>query len=229
MRCPLGAGLGLVLQADLSLAVWAFRPWSSKLLAWVVASVMRLVVAGSLRCSSNGSGRFGARPAEPREQLVGGVRLVPGVGQDLHDIMYRWGVPEPGAGTRSGGWLGQGGLGFLFLGAGGFRRVLVPRMPGRDPAHSGAPPVGRPFLHGPLRPFDHLSDDARVDATGGVQDRFCLHPRQHMIVETLLSSDQNGGFLRGDLNLHVPIISETVQEIHEKHGSFHVSHIKERP
>ena len=39
-----------------------------------------------------------------------------------------------------------------------------------------------------------------------------------MIVGTLLPPDQDGGFFRGDLNLHAPIISETAQEIHEKYG-----------
>ena len=130
-------------------------------------------------------GRFGARPAQGREQPVGGVRLVFGVEQGLHDLAQGRGVPEPGAGARPGGRPGQNSLGFLLPGAGGFRRVLVPRMPGRDPAHPGAPPLGRPLLHGPLRPLDHPSDDAHVDATGGVQDRLGLHPHQHMIVGTL--------------------------------------------
>ena len=88
---------------------------------------MRLVVAGSLRCSSNGSGRFGARPAQAQEQLVRGVRLVLDVEQDLHHIAQGRDVPEPGADTRRGGRPGQDGLEFFLLGAGGFRRVLVPR------------------------------------------------------------------------------------------------------
>ncbi len=50
------AGPGLVLGAGLSLAVWTSQPWSNKLLTRVVASVMRLVMAFSSRCSSNGSG-----------------------------------------------------------------------------------------------------------------------------------------------------------------------------
>ena len=41
------AGPGLVLGAGLSLAVWAFQPWSDKLLTRVVAQAARLVVAGS--------------------------------------------------------------------------------------------------------------------------------------------------------------------------------------
>ena len=72
-------------------------------------------------------GRFGVRPAQGREQPVGGVRLVFGVGQGLHDLAQGRGVPEPGAGARPGGRPGQNSLGFLLLGAGGFRRVLVPR------------------------------------------------------------------------------------------------------
>ena len=56
------AGLGLVLGAGLSLAVWAFRPWSNRALTWVVAQAMRRVVAFSLRCSSNGSGGSGLGP-----------------------------------------------------------------------------------------------------------------------------------------------------------------------
>ena len=56
------AGPGLVLGAGLSLAVWAFRPWSNRALTWVVAQAMRLVMAFSLRCSSNGSGGSGFGP-----------------------------------------------------------------------------------------------------------------------------------------------------------------------
>ena len=113
---------------------------------------------------------------------------------------------------------GQDGLGFLLPDADGFHRVPVPRMPGRDPAHPGGLPVGQPFLHCPLGPLNHLRDDVDSDSFRGVQDRFCFHPNQHMIVGTLLPPDQDGGFFPGDLNLHVPIISETAQEIHEKYG-----------
>ena len=91
-------------------------------------------MAFSLRCSSNGSGRFGARPAQAQEQLVRGVRLVFHVEQDLHDLTYRWDVPEPGADARLGRWLGEDGLEFFLPGAGGFRRVLVPGVPG-EPRH----------------------------------------------------------------------------------------------
>ena len=141
-----------------------------------------------------------------------------GAEQDPHDLTQGRDVPEPGAGTRPGGRPGQNSLGFLPLGAGGFHRVPVPRMPGRDPAHPGAPPLGRPLLHRPLRPLDHPSDDAHVDATGGVQDRFGLHPHQHMIVGTPPPPDQDGCFLRGDPDPHAPTAYETVQEIHEEHG-----------
>ena len=96
---------------------------------------------------------------------------------------------------------------------------LVPGVPGRDPAHPGAPPLGQPFLHGPLRPLDRLCDDARIDATGGVQDRLGLHPHQHIIVGTPPPPDQDGGLLRGDPDPHAPTASETAQETHEKHGS----------
>ena len=163
-------------------------------------------------------GQFEAQPAEAQEQLVRGVRLVFGVGQGLHDVTHRRDVPELGVDARLGGRLGEDFLEFLFLVAGEFRRVLVPRMAGQDRAHPGGPPLGQPFLHGPLRPLDHFSDDAHVDATGGVQDCFCFHLHQHMIVGTLLPPDQGGCFLRGDPDLHAPIISETAQEIHEKYG-----------
>ena len=112
MRCPLGglhaAGPGLVLGAGLSLAVWAFQPWSDKLLTRVVAQAARLVVAGSSWCSSNGSGRPGARPAQGREQLVGGARLVPAVGQDLHDVTAGPGHPRTRRGCPSGRAAGPG-------------------------------------------------------------------------------------------------------------------------
>ena len=149
---------------------------------------------------------------------MGGVRLVLfHVEQDLHDVTYRRDVPELGVDARLGGRLGQDGLEFFLLGAGEFRRVLVPGMPGEHRAHPGGPPLGQPLLHCPLRPLDHFSDDAHVDATGGVQNRFCLHPNQHMIVGTLPPPDQDGCFFQGDPDLHAPITSETAQEIHEKY------------
>ena len=149
---------------------------------------------------------------------MGGGRPVLGVGQGLHDVTYRRDVPELGVNTRRGGRPGQDGLEFFLLGAGGFRRVLVPRMAGQDRAHPGGPPLGRPFLHGPLSALNHLRDDADSDSFGGVQDRFGLHPNQHMIVGTLPPPDQDCCFLRGDPDPHAPITSETAQEIHEKYG-----------
>ena len=140
------------------------------------------------------------------------------VEQDLHDVTYRRDVPEPDADTRRGGRPDQDGLEFFLLCAGGFRRVLVPGVPGEHRAHPGGPPLGQPFLHRPLGPLDHLRNDADSDSFRGVQDRFCLHPHQHMIVGTLLPPDQDDGLLQGDPNLHAPIISETAQKIHEKHG-----------
>ena len=175
-------------------------------------------MAFSSRCSSNGSGRFETRPAQAQEQPVRGVRLVFGVGQGLHGVTYRRDVPELGVDTRRGGRPGQDGLEFFLLVSGEFRRVLVPRMAGQDRVHPGGLPVGQPFLHGPLRPLDHFSDDTHINATGGVQDRFGLHPHQHMIVGTPPPPDQDGGFFRGDPDLHAPIMSETAQEIHEKYG-----------
>ena len=110
---------------------------------------------------------------------------------------------------------GQDGLEFLLPDADGFHRVPVPRMPGRDPAHPGGPPVGRPFLHRPLRPLDRLCDDARIGATGGVQDRLGLHPGEHATAGTLPPPDQDGCFFRGDPDPHAPTASETAQETHE--------------
>ena len=151
---------------------------------------------------------------------MGGVRLVPGVEQDPHDLTYRRDVPEPGVDVRLGGRPGQNSLEVFLLGAGGFRRVLVPGVPGQDRAHPGGPPVGRPFLHGPLSALDRLCDDAHVDATGGVQDRLGLHPHQHMIVGTPPPPDQDGGLLRGDPDPHAPTASETAQETHETRFRF---------
>ena len=104
----------------------------------------------------------------------------------------------------SAGRPGQDGLEFLLPDADGFHRVPVPRMPGRDPAHPGAPPLGRPLLHRPLRPLDHPSDDARIDATGGVQDRLGLHPGEHATAGTPPPPDQDDGLLRGDPDPHAP-------------------------
>ena len=120
-----------------------------------------------------------------------------GVGQGLHDLTYRRDVPELGVDARLGGRLGEDFLEFLFLVGCEFRRVLVPRMAGEDRAHPGGLPVGRPFLHGPLGPLNHLRDDADSDSFRGVQNRFGLHPHQHMIVGTLLPPDQDGGLLPG--------------------------------
>mgnify|MGYP000972214534 CR=1 FL=1 len=178
---------------------------------------MRLVMAFSSRCSSNGSGRFEAQPAQAQEQPVRGVRLVLDIEQDLHDLTYRRDIPELGADTRPGRRLGQDGLEFFLLGAGEFRRVLVPGMPGEHRAHPGGPPLGQPFLHRPLSALNHLRDDADSDSFRGVQDRFCFHPRQHMIVGTLPPPDQDGCFFQGDPDLHASITSETAQEIHEKY------------
>ena len=211
------AGPGLVLQADLADRVHlpaliqqgldlGRRPGHASGDGFLVAVLVERV------------GRFGVRPAQGREQPVRGVRLVFGVGQGLHDVTYRWDVPELGVDARLGGRLGEDFLEFLFLVAGEFRRVLVPRMAGQDRAHPGGLPVGQPFLHCPLGPFDHLRDDVDSDSFGGVQDRFCFHPNQHMIVGTLLPPDQDGGFFRGDPDLHAPIISGTAQEIQEKYG-----------
>ena len=160
-------------------------------------------------------GRFGARPAQAQEQPVRGVRLVLDIEQDLHDLTHRRDVPELGVNTRPGGRLGQDGLEFFLLGTGEFRRVLVPRMAGQDRAHPGGPPVGQPFLHCPLGPLNHLRDDADSDSFRGVQDRFCFHPRQHMIVGTLPPPDQDDGLLQGDPDPHAPTASETAQETHE--------------
>ena len=162
-------------------------------------------------------GQFEAQPAEAQEQLVRGVRLVFHVEHDLHDVTYRWDVPELGVDARLGGRLGEDFLEFLFLVAGEFRRVLVPGMPGQDRAHPGGLPIGQPFLHRPLGPLNHLRDDADSDSFRGVQDRFGLHPHQRMIVGTLPPPDQDCCFLQGDPDLHAPIISETTQEIHEKY------------
>ena len=163
-------------------------------------------------------GQFEAQPAQAQEQLVRGVRLVFGVEQDLHDLTHRRDVPELGVNTRLGGRLGQDGLEFFLLCAGEFRRVLVPGMPCQHRAHPRGPPLGQPFQHCPLRALNHFRNDADTDSFGGVQDSFCFHPNQYMIVGTLLPPDQDGGFFRGDLNLHAPIMSETAQEIHEKYG-----------
>ena len=176
------------------------------------------MTAFSSRCSSNGSGRFEARPAQAQEQPVRRIRLVFHVEQDLHDVTYRRDIPELGVDARPGGRPGQDGLEFFLPDAGGFRCVLVPGAPGRRRAHPRALPPGQPFPHVPLRPFDPFSDDAHIDATGGVQNRFGLHPDEHVTAKPLLRPDQDGGFFWGDLNRHAPIISRAAQEIHGKYG-----------
>ena len=60
-------------------------------------------------------GQFEAQPAEAQEQLVRGVRLVFHVEHDLHDVTYRWDVPELGVDARLRGWLGENFLEFLRL------------------------------------------------------------------------------------------------------------------
>ena len=198
---------------------WAFRPWADKLLTRIVASAARLVVAVSSRCSWNGSGGSGLGPHRGGSSRWEGSDWYRSSDRIFTASPQGRGVPEPGVDARPGGRPGENSLGFLLPGAGGFRRVLVPGVPGRDPAHPRGLPVGRPFLHGPLRALDRLSDDTHIDASGGVQDRFCFHPHQHMIVGTLPPPDQDGGLLRGDPDPHAPTASGTAQEIHEKHGS----------
>ena len=141
-----------------------------------------------------------------------------GVEQDPHDLTYRWDVPELGVNTRPGGRPGQDGLEVFLQGAGGFRRVLVPRMPGEHRAHPAVLPLGQPLPDGFHAALNHFSDDPHINATRSIQDGFRFHPNQHVIVRAFLPPDQDGGFLRGDLDLHVPITSETTQGIHEKYG-----------
>ena len=163
-------------------------------------------------------GQLETQPAEAQEQLVRRIRLVFHVEHDLHDLTYRRDIPELGMNTGPGGRLGQDGLEFFLLGASEFRRVLVPGMPCQHRAHPRGPPLGQPFQHCPLRALNHFRNDADTDSFGGVQDSFCFHPNQHMIVGTLLPPDQDGCFFRDDPDLHTSIISETTQEIHEKYG-----------
>ena len=148
-----------------------------------------------------------------------------GVEQDLHGVTYSRDVPELGVDARRGGRPGEDGLGFLLPDAGGFRCVLVPGAPGRRRTHPRALPPGQPFPHVPLRPFDPFSDDAHIDATGGVQNRFGLHPDEHVTAKPLLRPDQDGSFFWGDLNRHAPIISGAAQEIHGKYGFVSCGHI----
>ena len=183
-------------------------------------------MAFSLRCSSNGSGRFGARPAQAQEQLVRGVRLVPGVEQGLHGVTYRWDVPELGVDTRLGGRLGQDGLEVFLLGTGEFRRVLVPGMPCQHRAHPRGPPLGQPFQHCPLSALNHFRNDADTDSFRGIQDSFCFHPNQHTIVGTPPPPDQDGGLLRGDPDPHPPPHPKRRRKSMKNTISFHASHTK---
>ena len=203
-----------------SSAVQTFRPWSSKLLTRVVAQAMRLVVVavssrrslvGRVR-AVRGSARTGAGAAGTRSPT--GVRRRTGSSRPHVSP----GHPRARRGRPSGRAAGPRWSRVLPSGR-GRGRVLVPGVSGRDRAHPGGLPVGRPLLHRPLRPLDHPSDDARIDATGGVQDRLGLHPHQHIIVGTPPPPDQDGGLLRGDPDPHAPTASETAQETHEKHGS----------
>ena len=112
-----------------------------------------------------------------------------GVDPDLHDLTYRRDVPELGVDARLVGRLSEDGLEFWFPACPArTEHILV----GRHSAISSAMmPTSTPL--------------------GGVQDRLCFHPHQHIIVRMLLPSDQDGGFFRGDLSLLVPITSETAQ------------------
>ena len=99
MRCPLGglhaAGLCLVLEADLVCRVH------------LPAGVQQVLDQGLHLCHASGDGLlvavliervgpFEAQPAEPQERLVRRIRPVLDVEQDLHDVTYRWDVPELG-------------------------------------------------------------------------------------------------------------------------------------
>ena len=180
-----------------SSAVQTFRPWSSKLLTRVVAQAMRLVVAVSSRRSLvgrvravRGSARTGAGAAGGRGPT--GVRRRTGSSRPHVSP----GHPRARRGRPSGRAAGPRWSRVLPSGR-GRGRVLVPGVSGRDRAHPGGLPVGRPFLHRPLRPLDRLSDDARIGATGGVQDRLGLHPGEHATAGTPPPPDQDGGLLPG--------------------------------
>ena len=115
-REPHAASLGLVLQADLVRRAdlpaliqqgldLGFHLGHASGDGFLVAVLVERV------------GQFEARPAEAQEELVRGVRLVFGVGQGLHDVTYRWDVPELGVDARPGGRLGEDFLEFFLLGS----------------------------------------------------------------------------------------------------------------
>ena len=103
---------------------------------------------GFIAALVEGVGQLEAHPAELQQQLVGGVRLVLDVKQDLHDAAQGRHVPEvrldAGLRRRSA----QGLLELLLLGAGELGGVLITRVPGHHRAQPGRPPASpEPFSH----------------------------------------------------------------------------------
>ena len=154
-------------------------------------------------------GQFGTRPAEPQEQLVGGVGSVLDIEQDLHHVMQGRNIPELCIDPGSGGWPGRNSLEVFLLGAGEFRGVLVPRMLGQHRAHPRVLPAGEPLPNSFRAALDHVGDNTHIDTTRSMQNGFGLHPHQYVIVCAFLPSDQDSGFSWSGLDPHALIISET--------------------
>ena len=126
---------------------------------------------GFIAALVEGVGQLEAHPAELQQQLVGGVRLVLDVKQDLHDAAQGRHVPEvrldAGLRRRSA----QGLLELLLLGAGELGGVLITRVPGHHRAQPGRPPARRPVPNRSLTPVNHLGNNTHVNTTKKREER----------------------------------------------------------
>ena len=162
-------------------------------------------------------GRLETQPAEPQEQLIRRIRLVLDIEQNLHHVTQGRNIPKLAIDAGPGGRQSQNSLEVFLPGAGEFRRVPVPRMPGQHRTHPGVLPVSQPLPDGFRAALDHFSDNTHIDTTRSTQNGFGLHPNQYVIIRAFLPSDQNSGFFWGDLNLHTLIISKARPQIHQNH------------
>ena len=167
---PHASGFGLVLDADLVDGV--HLPSPGRQLGDLLADPGHPSGdRGFIAALVEGVGKLEAHTAELQQQLVGGVRLVLDVKQDLHDVAQGRHVPEArlDAGLRRRS--AQGLLELLLLGAGELGGVLITRVPGHHRAQPGWPPARRPVPNRSPAPVNHLGNNAHVNTTKKREER----------------------------------------------------------
>ena len=200
---PHASGLGLVLDADL--VDGAHLPSPGRQLGDLLADPGHPSGdRGFIAALVEGVGKLEAHTAELQQQLVGGVRLVLDVKQDLHDVTQRRHVPEArlDAGLRRRS--AQGLLELLLLGAGELGGVLITRVPGHHRA-AGRRLAGqsRTVL---LLPVNPLGDNAHVNTTRSVKNSLGLQSHQNKRVTAPLPPQKNIPLFLRHTNKHTRIL-----------------------